>query len=425
METLTIERRREPEADALREDGGYVFHHPPKALWDRGVQPPPQSWGRYSVYLHVPFCKKICTFCTFERKRLRRDSLDGFIPRLWRELDTVEATDDLSAAALHSVYLGGGTASLLPNDAIAHFLDRLRGGFGLREDTEVTLESEPGTKTAEDLRIVRDAGVNRVSIGVQAFQDPLLKSLNRSHNAAEAVAMAEAVHAAGIENLHVDIMYGLPGQTMDMWRETVQRCLDLGVKHLSAYQMILFPDEVLSRMIRAGEVPPQPHPDVITEMRAYAVETFGRAGLPRYSLTEFAEPGFECRYVITTWDGSDYLGLGPGAYSRNGRQLWENHTVHAAYHRDADNGRRPVGRAVEMTPRQTLERDLAMGLCMLHVQPEELAHRAGIGLDSVDSVLRDLTELGLIRAEGSQLRLTEPGVRYATEVMKRLTVSQF
>jgi oxygen-independent coproporphyrinogen III oxidase len=419
MATLTVIKN--PDPVEYREDGAFVFHHPPKFMWEHDIVPPPQRWTRYSIYLHVPFCRKICTFCTFERKRIRRGAMEAFVEHLWGEMDIVQARDDFSEARIHSVYLGGGTASLMPNEAIVAFLGRLRDEFGLPDGVEVTLESEPGTKTEADLAELRAAGVNRISIGIQAFQDPILKTLNRSHDTAQAIEAVETAKAAGFENVHIDVMYALPGQTMEMWEETVEWCRKLDVPHLSMYQLIVFASETLGRMIHTGEAEPTPPFEVVHDMRKHAVAEFAASGLERYSLTEFSRPGFECDYVRTTWDGSDYLGLGPAAYSRNGHWVWENELIHLAYHEKVEAGIRPVGRGIEMTPLECLERDVAMGLCLLDVDRAGLEERSGVSLDELEVELADLEKGGLIERNDGHVVLTDRGIRYSTEVAKRFT----
>jgi len=403
----------------LREDGAYVFHYPPKFIWERDAVVAPQTWRRYSVYVHVPFCRRICTFCTFERKQLVRGSIDWFTDCLAKEMEMLRARHDFSGADLESVYLGGGTASLLPNDTIARLLDTLRAHFGYRDGIETTLESEPGTKKADDFRFLRESGINRVSIGIQAFQDDLLKSLNRSHNAEQAMQMVRAAQEGGIENVHIDLMYALPGQTFEQWQESVLKALSLGVPHISMYQLIVFPDEMLARLMHTGAAAAQPFRDTVDAMRRFGHEQFLAAGYERYSLSEYCKPGFQCRYVRTTWDGSDYLGMGPGAYSRNGHDLWEDDVVHASYDEKIENGVHPVGKAITMTPRDSLARDIAMGLCMLEVDLADISRRAGASADDEFAETFDtLHGQGLIERQRDMLRLTDSGIRYATHVMK-------
>lgn len=406
----------------LREDGAFVFHHPPKFMWGEPSLTG-NRWGKYSLYLHVPFCRAICTFCTFERKQLRRGSIEWFLENLAEEMAIVCAEDDFAQAQVDSVYLGGGTASLLPNQAIDTFLRRLRSDFGLSDETvEVTLECEPGTKKEKDFAELRGLGVNRVSIGVQSFSDPILRSLNRRHDSQQSLRMMEDVRKAGIENLHVDLMYGLPGQAFADWKEAIDRIIGMGVDHVSTYPLIVFESQLLNRTIQKGLLPPQRDAQEYEDMRLYAVNALTSAGFERYSAIEYARPERRCRYVTATWDGSDYLGMGPGAYSRNGLSLWENTVLHTEYEDMLSASKRPVGKAAMMTPRQCLERDIAMGLCMLSVNLDELESRSGIALcDDIEEAIEKLVNDGLLERARDELRLTEDGVRYATYVMKCFT----
>jgi len=404
-----------------RQDGAFVFHHPPKFLWERGVMPGRQVWKRYSIYLHFPFCRSICAFCTFERKILRPDSISKFLDLLWAEMDLVQQCDDFTDAEVESVYIGGGTASLLPHDAIARFLERLRAEFGLRGQVEVTLECAPGTMQAQDIERLLDIGVNRISIGVQAFQDGLLKRLGRPHSVRQSLEMIEAAHKAGVKNLHIDLMYGLPGQTLEDWQETVTRTVELNLQHISAYQLIVFSRERLDRAILHGDIAPTPSAQVINDMHVYLQDKLRAAGFERYSLTEFAQPGFECQYVRATWIGTDYMGMGPSAYSRNGLTLWENEVVHLAYERGIRNSTRPVGKCITMSPRECLERDIAMGLCMLEIDIPTIESRAGASIEQLAREIQELETEQFIRRTNGKIVLTERGIRYATHVMKLFT----
>lgn len=408
-----------PAALPLRDDGAFVFHYPSKFTWSRGEIPPACKWRDYSVYIHVPFCRRICTFCTFERKQLRRGAIDWFTDCLGLEMATLRERHEFSDARVKSVYLGGGTASLLGNDDIETLLRALREEFGLGDGVEVTLESEPGTKKSDDFRRLGAIGVNRVSIGIQAFQDDILRTLNRSHNAAQAVEMVRAAQDGGMENVHIDLMYALPGLTFAKWRESVDCALRLGVPHISIYQLIIFPDELLARMIHHGEAARPAEREEIHSMRLYADAAFRAAGYTRYSLSEYCKPGFECRYVQATWDGSDYLGMGPGAYSRNGHTLWEDDVIHARYEAKARAGIHPVGKSIVMTPRESMARDLALGLCLLTVDLDEIGLRAGADVvEEFGDTIEELAARNLVARDGNMLLLTETGIRYATHVMK-------
>lgn len=411
----------------FRDDGAFVFHHPPKFLWERDPDntQEPLYWKNYHFYIHVPFCRKICTFCTFERKKLHKGGLEWFIKSLEKEMNIYQNVDDFDAANIKSVYFGGGTASLLNNETIEHIIKRLKNEFGLNSSNiEVTLETEPGTKKLSDLKAIRKMGVNRISIGAQAFNDKQLNLLNRSHSVSQTLGIITAARNAGFDNLHIDIMYGLAGQTFQEWKETVEITIDLNPTHVSAYPLIVFPGELLNRTLRNNSLPKRPNAEVINEMRLYAIEQFSDAGLFRYSTAEFARPNYECQYVKSTWDSSDYLGLGPGAYSRNGNQLWEDSVVHTSYNRQLEQNQKPIGKQCIMTKYEQLQRDIAMGFCLLEIDIDELEYKASISFEkNFLQTFNELKSQGLIDRRKSKIFLTESGIRNATYVMKCFTTN--
>lgn len=413
--------------DELRDDGAFVFHHPPKFSWSMEEADHPRSmkWDDYHLYVHVPFCKNICHFCTFERKKLSKGDMDWFIRHLDLELDRHQKEDCFHQAKTQSVYFGGGTASLLPNEAISHFMDRFRNEFGLvDEGTEITLECEPGSKRLADFQKIRQYGVNRISIGAQAFDDAQLRLLNRSHNTRQTLEMITAAKQAGFDNLHIDVMYGLPGQRLDKWRDSIMYTLEQDPTHISAYPLIVFEKEFLDRSMRQNIIPKTPHREVIDDMRHVADEVFQEAGLIKYSTAEYAKEGFQCRYVRSTWDGSDYLGVGPGAYSRNRDQLWENNVIHTRYARSVVSGKKPIGKSTVMSPEEQNIRDVTMGLCLLEIDLDAIVERSGEALNShILETLSALQQKGFLQQTDNTVSLTPSGIRYATYVMKCFTNS--
>lgn len=405
----------------FRDDGAYVFHHPPKFSW-RESNVPQQAWRNYGVYLHVPFCRAICDFCTFERKIYSHDRMSNFVNALHKEMDLRTQMDDFTQTNIYSVYMGGGTASLMGNDAIIQFLSRLENSFGFKRGIECTLECEPATKSIDDFRCLIDAGVNRISVGMQSLDDELLRKLNRNHRSHHSLRMIDDARNAGIPSLHIDLMYGLPNQTFEKWRTTLEQAASLDVDHISAYRLILFKGERLDRHLRERRNEYVPDHTVIDEMYDCLIETMISHGYERYSLTEFAKPDHLCKYVYGNWAGWDYLGFGPGAYSRNSHWLWENTPLHVQFYEWINQRKLPIGQSVKMTSDESIARDLALGLCMLDVNMGEIISRSGgkISADLEECIVR-LTKDGLIVRERGTIFLTDLGRRYATHTMKSIT----
>ena len=335
-------------------------------------------------------------------------------------MNNILRLDNFHESNIKSVYLGGGTASLLPNNVIDHVLCRLRDDFGLHDrNTEITLECEPGTKNKEDFEKIKSSGVNRISIAVQAFNDTQLKYLKRSHSTQQSLRMVKDAKEISFKNIHIDLMYGLPGQTITQWQDTLKQTVDLGIQHISTYQLIVFPRERLDVSFKKNQIPRQPSNDTINDMRLYAAELLSRAGFKAYSTAEFALPNFECEYVKSSWNGSNYLGMGPGSYSRNNYSLWEDEVIHPIYEKKVVAGQRPVGKSIVMTPVQQFKRDISMGLCLLKVNVSDVEKKTGIHFGPIyGTLVEELCAQQLIDFTDSFLSITNYGVRYTTHIMK-------
>ncbi|MCW3105160.1 MAG: coproporphyrinogen oxidase, anaerobic [Bacteroidetes bacterium] len=402
-----------------REDGAYVFHHPPKFLWEK-EDLPLMKWTDFTLYVHVPFCREICTFCTFERKKLEKGALNKFMGSILKEIEITLAKWDFSESKPGALYLGGGTASLLSVSDLTILVNKLRSSFGLLKDAEITLECEPGTKQLSDFRQLKSIGINRVSIGFQAFQNELLRSLNRMHTIEESLKMFNSVKEAGIENIHIDLMFGLPGQTMEDWKFSIQEALKLAPKHFSLYTLIVFKNELLDRSLANGTMKQLPSTEVINEMREWAQIQLTENGYDQYSLTEYCKSGYQCRYVTSNWNGSDYLGFGPAAYSRNGSYLWENHVLHTLYHSSVKADELPYHKMFKMNSTDICKRDLAMGVCLLQIPLDPILTKVGEIDPLIKEHLAELENEGLISMNDRAITLNTASQRFATYIMKRI-----
>ncbi len=300
--------------------------------------PPPFGPG---LYLHVPFCRARCTYCDFYRTtdlRLRAEWLD----RIGREIGFGAADPAFAGKSFQTVYFGGGTPSLLLGREIARILDALRGLFRLDPGAEITIEANPESVDEARAASWLEAGVNRLSLGIQSFHDDELRLLGRLHNAAEAVRAYGDARRAGFQNIGLDLIYALPGSTVRRWHESLSRALALQPDHLSAYCLTLEGDVPLERAWRKGEVclPPddgaRAQYDLLTSLAA-------EAGLGAYEISNFARPGRECRHNENYWIRGDYLGFGPSAHSHGGGRRWWNPSSLEAWGTAIDEGRSPAG----------------------------------------------------------------------------------
>jgi oxygen-independent coproporphyrinogen-3 oxidase len=293
------------------------------------------SWG---VYVHIPFCRSRCTYCDFVTVTgADRDMKARYYAALLAEWAGRTVPD----GPVVSVYFGGGTPSLADPSVIARILEAIAARARLAPRAEITLETNPGTVDAARLRAYRAVGVNRLSIGVQAVQSHHLLRLRRGHRVEDARAAVAEARAAGFENVSADAIYGLPGQSLAEWQETVRALLDWGVDHLSLYALSVEPGTVLARQVDAGEAV-LPDPEIVADMADWATEAVERRGLYRYEIANFARPGFESVHNRLYWTLEPYVGLGAGAHSFDGRRRRWNHRGLHAYIDAALGGRDPA-----------------------------------------------------------------------------------
>ncbi|WP_218082184.1 radical SAM family heme chaperone HemW [Anthocerotibacter panamensis] len=265
------------------------------------------NWPQ-ALYLHIPFCPTHCHYCDFA-VTVGTDSLvERYVQYLLREM----AFTPTSGQKLTSVYLGGGTPSLLSPDQVERILDRVREHFGVEPGAEVTLEANPGTMDRTKLSAYRSAGVNRISLGVQAFQEELLKVCGRSHGVKAIYQAVDAIRDAGLTNFSLDLIFGLPGQTFEHWQDSLAAALALQPDHLSAYDLILEEHTPFGRRYQPG-VHPLPEEEATVQMYLALIEQFQGAGYEHYEIASLARPGYQSRHNRVYWHNRAYYGLGVGA----------------------------------------------------------------------------------------------------------------
>ncbi len=265
-----------------------------------------------SLYVHIPFCASKCAYCDFASFPGREGEWGRYFEALRTEMEGWRGA--LTGRRIATVFFGGGTPTRVDARYIENTLALARCAWRFARDAEITLEGNPGTLAPEKLSVYREAGVNRLSLGAQSFDDGLLKSLGRIHTArqiGEAVAMARS---AGFDNLNLDLMYALPGQSMAQWRDTLDAAIALGVEHISAYSLIVEPGTPMAARVARGEAA-VPDDDAVNAMQREAVARLADAGYRRYEISNYAKPGRECRHNLVYWNRGDYLGLGCAAHS--------------------------------------------------------------------------------------------------------------
>lgn len=282
----------------------------------------------YGLYIHVPFCASRCIYCDFYSTTLGADVRRRYVAALCAEIEA--RRDETAGSRLHTIYIGGGTPSQLTIDELAQIVDAVRACHDTATVAETTIEANPDDVTPRWAVAVRRLGFDRVSLGVQTFDDDLLRFLSRRHTAAQACSAVATLREAGFTNLSIDLMYGLPGQTAESWRRDLTTALSLPVAHLSAYSLMFESGTRLTAMRDKGLVSEADEELSLAMFRALEEEA-ERAGFEHYEISNFARPGRRSLHNASYWDGTPYVGFGPAAHSFDGaRRRWNTSDV-AAY----------------------------------------------------------------------------------------------
>ena len=314
------------------------------------------------IYLHIPFCVRKCAYCDFV-SFAEGCVPEGYVEALLTELELV-ARGGGYPAAFDTVFFGGGTPSLLSGAQMKTILDALRVHFAIRADAEISMECNPGTVSPEKFAAYRAAGINRLSIGLQSTHDVLLNEIGRIHHFAQFLETLSSARAAGFDNINVDLMHGLPNQTLEQYLDSLKTVCDLGVQHISAYSLILEEHTPLYFRVEKGEVA-LPDEDTVADMQDAGIEYLEQRGYHRYEISNFAQDGFECRHNRNYWDNGEYLGFGIAAHAavRQGRWTrFANVDSLDEYYRLLARGKRPLAETIRLTQRDEMFECVMLGL---------------------------------------------------------------
>ena len=278
------------------------------------------------IYVHIPFCARICPYCAFYKERADPAQAARFCKAIVHELSVAVAGKHFRP---ETIFFGGGTPTALTTGQLDILLAGFHAQLDLSELQEWTLEANPGSVSERKARLLHEYGVNRVSLGVQSFDDGLLQLLGREHSAAQAEASFDLLRRSGFENLNIDLMFGLPGQTLAQWEAALQRAIALGPEHISTYCLTYEEDTEFLRRHAEGEFRSDPEADA--DFFNLASESLGEAGFEHYEVSNYARSGFQSVHNRAYWSGRDYLGLGPSAVSTIGLRRWQNISDYRIY----------------------------------------------------------------------------------------------
>ena len=387
-----------------------------------------------SLYIHIPFCSLKCSYCDFNSYANLEQLVPDFTRALCEEMRLWSPA--MRERPVPTVFFGGGTPSLMPIEHLASIIETMRQAFALEADTEVTLEANPGTVDLDYLRQLVELGVNRISFGVQSFDDGELVALDRIHTAQEAKQSYAWAREAGFRRINLDLIYGLPQQTLERWQSNVEHALALAPEHLSLYALTVEEGTKLAYDIDHGRAE-EPDADLQAEMWDWARRRLAGEGYEHYEISNWARPGEECRHNLVYWRNGDWLGLGPGAHSHlDGVRFADVYSptqyvrkVEEASSLELPNEARRMIRAMpqvtfvdELSPELQMA-DSAILSLRLHdgLNVAGFERRYGTTLEAAyGPQIAELSSLGLLERENGRLRLTDRGRYLANEVFVRL-----
>lgn len=374
------------------------------------------------LYLHIPFCLRKCLYCSFFSVPSREAQTARYCRALIRQKELLDRLDWTGGCTIKTVFFGGGTPTVLPVDKLIALLEAFCRSFPIRQDhAEISLEANPATVTQKELAGLFMAGFNRLSIGVQSFADEELQLLGRPHTAEEARSSFIMARKAGFTNISMDLMYGLPGQSIASWGETLRQALALEPDHLSIYELGIEPGTVFAGLREQGKLT-LPEESEVLEMMAMALEQTAGKGLQRYEISNYAMPGKECRHNLNYWENGSYWGLGAGGVSSLAGRRFAGIEDIDKFCRQVEAGDPAIGEIEILEHEARFRETVIMGLRMTRgISVAGLELRFGINVhEYYGDLIYRLQQDGMVEADDDIVRLTGKGLVFANRVMAEL-----
>jgi oxygen-independent coproporphyrinogen III oxidase len=366
------------------------------------------------LYVHIPFCERKCIYCDFYSTE-SFELYEQFLDALLKEIETRSRLHKYSSE-FSSVFFGGGTPSLLTGPQMARILETLKTLFPIADDAEISMEANPGTVTLESLRSYRLSGVNRMSFGVQSFHDDDLVFLSRIHSAAEARQGILLAREAGFDNINLDLMFSLPGQTTDRWRYNLEQARELGTTHLSCYSLTVEQGTALATMVDNGEVL-MPEQESDAELFDASMDTLAEWGFRQYEVSNYALAGYECRHNLGYWKLDDYLGFGPSAHSTWEEQRQWNVSSLKAYVQAVEKDGTAFAGGEQLDIEKRRKEFVYLGLRSegLILKDYEQRFESDFLSEHKESI-QNYVSRSFISVDDGVLRLTREGMQFADEI---------
>ena len=357
-----------------------------------------------SAYVHIPFCTQICYYCDFSKVFIKNQPVDSYLEHL------IEEYHSYDIKKLRTLYIGGGTPTALSAPQLAFLLEKLTDKLDLSYLEELTIEANPGDLDQEKIAVLKDSPVNRVSLGVQTFNDRMLKQIGRSHLEKDIYDNITNLKKVGFDNISIDLIYALPKQTMEDAKINVAKAIALDIPHMSLYSLILENHTVFMNRMRRGKLP-LPKEDLEAEMFDYVIAELGKAGFEHYEISNFSKPGFESRHNLMYWDNAEYYGIGAGASGYVDGVRYKNHGPIRHYLQAVEAGNARVQEEA-LTLNEKMEEEMFLGLRKKSgVSKKRFEEKFGVSFeDQYGAVVSELNEQGLLVPDRDIVRMTKQGL---------------
>ena len=366
-----------------------------------------------SAYVHIPFCTQICYYCDFSKVFIKNQPVDSYLEHLLEEFRSYDIQK------LRTLYIGGGTPTALSASQLEVLLKGLTENLDLSVLEELTIEANPGDLDADKIAILKNSAVNRVSLGVQTFDNKMLKKIGRSHLEKDIYENIDRLKLAGFDNISIDLIYALPGQTMEQVKDNVAKAIGLDIPHMSLYSLILENHTVFMNRMRRGKLP-LPKEELEAEMFEYIIAELERAGFEHYEISNFSKIGFESRHNLMYWDNAEYYGIGAGASGYVNGIRYKNHGPIRHYLSAVEEGNARITEE-HLSQKEKMEEEMFLGLRKKSgVSMARFEEKFGRSFDELyGEIVRDLVQKGLMQIEGDRVRMTKRGLFLGDTVAER------
>ncbi len=367
------------------------------------------------LYIHVPFCSSKCNYCDFNSYAGKINFAENYFKAMKKEIELYK--EDMKDYIINTIFIGGGTPSAVDDRYISEILEKCRTEFKISDKCEISIESNPGTLSIEKLKAYKKAGINRISIGLQAYQNKLLKYLGRCHSHKDFSESVKNARDVGFENINCDVIFGIPGQTLDDWKETLGYLISLGINHISAYSLKIEEGTKFGSMEEEGSLVPV-EDELDRELYHYAVDYLSEQELKQYEISNFAKEGYECKHNLTYWKCVDYLGLGAGAHSCLKDIRFSNQVSIEGYIDYLKREDKPVHEEFPLELSDKMSEYMFLGLRLTKgVTGKEFLQRFNENLfTKYNDSFEKLENKGLIEIAGDSVKLTRLGFDLANQV---------